>query len=185
MPRIYQQVDWSNGGDGIVVREAIKTMADLRGKTVVLAQNSPSHFFILNALINAGVQPAEVDFKFTQDAFQAAAAFNGDKTLAGVLLMPALPIIGVLVVLIRCTSRGPGGLNGSREATQGRERRHDEGESQGRPGWACAGEWRRGEPGARSRAPDGADPRGGTTPEVAVITPRVPPAQTAIGLNAR
>jgi NitT/TauT family transport system substrate-binding protein len=83
MPRIYQQVDWSNGGDGIVVREAIKTMADLRGKTVVLAQNSPSHFFILNALINSGVQPAEVTFKFTQDAFQAAAAFNADKSIAG------------------------------------------------------------------------------------------------------
>ncbi len=83
MPRVYQQVDWSNGGDGIVVREAIKTMADLRGKTVVLAQNSPSHFFVLNALINAGVQPAEVEFKFTQDAFQAAAAFNADKRLAG------------------------------------------------------------------------------------------------------
>jgi NitT/TauT family transport system substrate-binding protein len=83
MPRIYQQIDWSNGGDGIVVRDAIKTMSDLRGKTVVLAQNSPSHFFVLNALINAGVQPAEVDFKFTQDAFQAAAAFNGDKRIAG------------------------------------------------------------------------------------------------------
>ena len=83
MPRIYQQVDWSNGGDGIVVRDTIKTMADLRGKTVVLAQNSPSHFFILNALINAGVQPAEVQFKFTQDAFQAAAAFNADRNLAG------------------------------------------------------------------------------------------------------
>src|SRR5262245_59476334 len=78
MPRIYQQVDWSNGGDGIVVRDTVKTMSDLRGKTVVLAQNSPSHFFVLNALINAGVQPAEVEFKFTQDAFQAAAAFNGD-----------------------------------------------------------------------------------------------------------
>jgi NitT/TauT family transport system substrate-binding protein len=85
MPRVYQQVDWSNGGDGIVVRDSIKTMADLRGKTVVLAQNSPSHFFILNALINAGVQPAEVEFKFTQDAFQAAAAFNADKRLAGVV----------------------------------------------------------------------------------------------------
>src|SRR5213593_4782564 len=83
MPRVYQQVDWSNGGDGIVVRESIKTMADLRGKTIVLAQNSPSHFFVLNALINAGVQPADVDFKFTQDAFQAAAAFNADKRLAG------------------------------------------------------------------------------------------------------
>jgi NitT/TauT family transport system substrate-binding protein len=83
MPRVFQQVDWSNGGDGIVVRDTIKTMADLRGKTIVLAQNSPSHFFVLNALINAGVQPAEVEFKFTQDAFQAAAAFNADKRLAG------------------------------------------------------------------------------------------------------
>jgi NitT/TauT family transport system substrate-binding protein len=82
MPRVYQQVDWSNGGDGIVVRDTIKTMADLRGKTVVLAQNSPSHFFVLNALINAGLQPAEVQFKFTQDAFQAAAAFNADRQLA-------------------------------------------------------------------------------------------------------
>jgi NitT/TauT family transport system substrate-binding protein len=85
MPRVFQQVDWSNGGDGIVVRDTIKTMADLRGKTIVLAQNSPSHFFVLNALINAGVQPAEVEFKFTQDAFQAAAAFNADKRLAAVV----------------------------------------------------------------------------------------------------
>jgi NitT/TauT family transport system substrate-binding protein len=83
MPRIYQQVDWSNGGDGIVVRDDIKTMADLRGKSLVLAQNSPSHFFVLNALINSGVQPAEVEFKFTQDAFQAAAAFNADKSISG------------------------------------------------------------------------------------------------------
>jgi ABC-type nitrate/sulfonate/bicarbonate transport system substrate-binding protein len=83
MPRVFQQVDWSNGGDGIVVRSNIKTMSDLRGKSLVLAQNSPSHFFALNALINAGVQPSEVDFKFTQDAFQAAAAFNADKSIAG------------------------------------------------------------------------------------------------------
>jgi ABC-type nitrate/sulfonate/bicarbonate transport system substrate-binding protein len=83
MPRIYQQVDWSNGGDGIVVRENIKNVSDLRGKTLVLAQNSPSHYFALNALINAGVQPSEVNFKFTQDAFQAAAAFNADKSISG------------------------------------------------------------------------------------------------------
>lgn len=85
MPRIYQQVDWSNGGDGIVVRDSVKSVADLRGKTIVLAQNSPSHFFVLNALISGGVQPSEVKFKFTQDAFQAAAAFNADKSLAGVV----------------------------------------------------------------------------------------------------
>jgi NitT/TauT family transport system substrate-binding protein len=83
MPRVFQQIDWSNGGDGIVVREAIKTMSDLRGKKVVLAQNSPSHFFLLNALLNAGVQPSEVEMVFTEDAFQAAAAFNAQKNIAG------------------------------------------------------------------------------------------------------
>jgi NitT/TauT family transport system substrate-binding protein len=82
MPRVFQQVDWSNGGDGIVVRDRIKSVADLRGQRVVLAQNSPSHFFLLNMLINAGVQPGEVDLRFTQDAFQAAAAFNADKSIA-------------------------------------------------------------------------------------------------------
>lgn len=85
MPRIFQQVDWSNGGDGIVVRDSIKTASDLRGKTVVLAQNSPSHFFALNTLINSGVEPAEVDFRFTNTAFEAAAAFNADKKIAGVV----------------------------------------------------------------------------------------------------
>ena len=85
MPRIYQQIDWSNGGDGIVVRSNIKTASDLRGKTVVLAQNSPSHFFALNTLINSGVEPAEVDFRFTNTAFEAAAAFNADKNVAGVV----------------------------------------------------------------------------------------------------
>ena len=76
MPRIFQQIDWSNGGDGIVSRADIKTVTDLRGKKVVLAQNSPSHYFLLNMLVAGGVQPSEVEMIFTEDAFQAAAAFN-------------------------------------------------------------------------------------------------------------
>ncbi len=83
MPRVFQQIDWSNGGDGIVVRENIKTVSDLRGKKMVLAQNSPSHYFVLNMLVAGGVQPAEVEFVFTEDAFQAAAAFNAQKDLSG------------------------------------------------------------------------------------------------------
>jgi NitT/TauT family transport system substrate-binding protein len=83
MPRVFQQIDWSNGGDGIVVRESIKTVADLRGKKLVLAQNSPSHYFALNMLVSGGVQPAEVEFVFTEDAFQAARAFNDQKDIAG------------------------------------------------------------------------------------------------------
>jgi ABC-type nitrate/sulfonate/bicarbonate transport system substrate-binding protein/outer membrane protein OmpA-like peptidoglycan-associated protein len=82
MPRIFQQVDWSNGGDGIVVRENIKQVSDLRGKTITLAQNSPSHYFALNMLVAGGVQPHEVNFKFTGDAFQAAALFASDKSIS-------------------------------------------------------------------------------------------------------
>ena len=85
MPRIFQQVDWSNGGDGIVARENIKTVADLRGKKVVLAENSPSQYFLLNMLVAGGVQPAEVEMIFTQDAFQAAAAFNAQKDISAVV----------------------------------------------------------------------------------------------------
>ena len=81
MPRVFQQVDWSNGGDGIVVRGNIKEVKDLRGKKIVLAQNSPSQYFVLNMLVAAGVQPSEANFVYTQDAFQAAAAFNSDKSI--------------------------------------------------------------------------------------------------------
>jgi len=83
LPRAFLQVDWSNGGDGVVVRENIRSVADLRGKKVALAQHSPSHYLLLNMLINAGLQPSDVEFKFTEDAFQAAAAFNADRSLAG------------------------------------------------------------------------------------------------------
>jgi NitT/TauT family transport system substrate-binding protein len=82
MPRIYQQIDWSNGGDGIVARESIKTVADLRGKKVVLAQNSPSQYFLLNMLIAAGVQPSEVNMTYATTAFEAARAFEVDKTIS-------------------------------------------------------------------------------------------------------
>ncbi len=92
MPRVFQQIDWSNGGDGIVARNEVKDLADLRGKTVVLAQNSPSHFFLLMMLQNAGINPSEVSDKcnsptcvklrFTKDAFQAAQAFNQNKDIA-------------------------------------------------------------------------------------------------------
>jgi NitT/TauT family transport system substrate-binding protein len=82
MPRVFQQVDWSNGGDGIVARDSIKSVNELKGKTIALAQNSPSHYFLLNVLLNAGVQPWEVEMKFTSDAFQAAAAYKANPDIA-------------------------------------------------------------------------------------------------------
>ncbi len=80
-PRVFQQVDWSNGGDGIVVRGDIRSARDLKGKTIVYAQNSPSQYFINNLLLNAGIQPTEVVHRYTATAFEAAAAFVSDKKI--------------------------------------------------------------------------------------------------------
>lgn len=80
-PRVYQQIDWSSGGDGIVVRGNIRSIKDLVGKTIVYAQNSPSQYFITNLLINAGIPLNKVTHKYTATAFEAAAAFVADKSI--------------------------------------------------------------------------------------------------------
>jgi len=85
VPVVCQQVDWSNGGDGIVARGDIRSINDFRMKAgkrrkVVLAQNSPSHYLIMSLLIDAGIDPAEVDFKWAGDAPAAAKIFVQDKS---------------------------------------------------------------------------------------------------------
>jgi len=85
VPVVCQQVDWSNGGDGIVARGSIKNINDFHSKNgtrkkVVLAQNSPSHYLIMSLLLDAGIDPAEVDFKWAGDAPAAAKIFVQDKS---------------------------------------------------------------------------------------------------------
>src|SRR5262252_4884786 len=55
-PRILQQIDWSSGGDGIVARNNIKSVSDLKGKTITLAQNSPSEYYLTSLLLSAGLR---------------------------------------------------------------------------------------------------------------------------------
>jgi NitT/TauT family transport system substrate-binding protein len=80
-PRVFQQIDWSSGGDGIVTRNRIRSAKDLKGKTIVYAQNSPSQYFVSTLLINAGIGLDEVTHKYTSTAFEAAAAFVSDKNI--------------------------------------------------------------------------------------------------------
>src|SRR5499427_1809351 len=82
-PRVFQQIDWSSGGDGIVVRNTIKSVADLRGKTITLAANSPSQYYLTSLLLSAGLRPSDVKMKYTATAFEAAAAFVADKNVDG------------------------------------------------------------------------------------------------------
>ena len=80
-PRVFQQIDWSAGGDGIVVRNQIKSVKDLKDKTIVCAQNSPSEYFITTLLMSAGLKISDVRMKYTSTAFEAAAAFVADKSI--------------------------------------------------------------------------------------------------------
>ena len=85
VPVIAQQIDWSGGGDGIVARGDIRNINDFRMKDgkrrkVVLAQNSPSHYLVMSLLIDAGIDPAQVDFKWASDAPAAAKIFVQDTS---------------------------------------------------------------------------------------------------------
>jgi len=78
-PRIVQQIDWSSGGDGIVAKPSIQAIGGLRGKTVALAKNSPSEYFLHTILLAAGLQPNDVTMRYTATAFEAAAALRSDE----------------------------------------------------------------------------------------------------------
>lgn len=85
VPVICQQIDFSNGGDGVVARNGIKSINDFRMKNgvrrkVVLAQNSPSHYFFMVLILDANINPAEIDFRWTADAPSAAKLFVQDNS---------------------------------------------------------------------------------------------------------
>jgi NitT/TauT family transport system substrate-binding protein len=85
VPVVCQQIDWSAGGDGIVARGEIRSINDLRiqngkRKKLILAQNSPSHYLIMSLLIDAGIDPGDIDFKWAADAPSAAKIFLQDSS---------------------------------------------------------------------------------------------------------
>ena len=85
VPVVCQQIDWSAGGDGMVARGEIRSINDFRiqggkRKKVVLAQNSPSHYLIMSLLIDAGIDPGDIDFKWASDAPSAAKIFVQDPS---------------------------------------------------------------------------------------------------------
>lgn len=89
------QQDWSRGGDGIVSLQTIKSVEDLRGKTIATTRFTPSHWLLLYLLSQSGLSAqdrAELDKKlvFTAEAPLAAAAFKAGKVDAAVTWEPDL-----------------------------------------------------------------------------------------------
>ncbi len=81
IPQVVGIFDWSFGGDGIIVRDSIKTPKDLKGKKIVTAGNTPSHFFLMWVLAQSNIQPSEVMIKYVDDAVLAKDAYSSDDSI--------------------------------------------------------------------------------------------------------
>lgn len=87
-PVVLWQSDWSRGGDAIVVKRAINSVADLKGKTIAVAELTPSHSFLLWLLDAGGLKPSDVRVVAQPSAIEAAAAFKSGQVDAAVVWSP-------------------------------------------------------------------------------------------------
>ncbi len=87
-PKVIMQYDWSRGGDAIAVDASIKSVADLKGKKLACAQETPSHYFALFVLTQGGLTSRDVEWVFTDSAVDAANVFKAGKVDAAVSWSP-------------------------------------------------------------------------------------------------
>ncbi|MBO8165137.1 MAG: ABC transporter substrate-binding protein [Brevibacillus sp.] len=82
-------LDDSYGGDGIIVKNEINSVADLKGKQVAFEQGSTSHLLLLTALKQANLTDKDVEM-VQMSAGDAGAAFVAGKVDAAVTWEPWL-----------------------------------------------------------------------------------------------
>jgi NitT/TauT family transport system substrate-binding protein len=87
-PKAFLQYDWSRGGDAIAVDGSIQSVADLKGKSLACARETPSHYFALFVLTQGGLTNHDVDWKFTDSAVDAANIFKAGRVDACVSWSP-------------------------------------------------------------------------------------------------
>ncbi len=85
--------DWSRGGDGVVSTSDIKSVEDLKGKSVSVIEFSPSHWLILYLLSQSGLTNEEkktVSLKIFNEPAQVKTAFTSGSVDAMVSWEPFL-----------------------------------------------------------------------------------------------
>lgn len=90
-PTVAQAViatDCSEGADLMIVTSEIKTVADLKGKTIAFAGLTPSHSFLLNTLEAVGYTIKDINPISTLTPAMAATVFKSGKADAVVLWKP-------------------------------------------------------------------------------------------------
>ena len=87
--RTVMAIDASNGGDGIVAVQNIKSVKDLAGHQVAFPTGLPSHFFLYSVLKSHDMHMSDIK-PVVMDADQAGAAFASGKIDAAVTWEPWL-----------------------------------------------------------------------------------------------
>ena len=87
-PQVVFQSDWSRGGDAVVVRRGINTVAELKGKKIAVAPMTPSHTFLLWMLEAGNLKTSDIQIIEVPNAIDAASTFKAGKVDAAVVWSP-------------------------------------------------------------------------------------------------
>ncbi len=87
-PKVFMHMDWSRGGDAVIVKRGINTVNDLRGKTIAYAGFTPSVTFLAYMLESAGMSFNDVKLQEVPLPSDAANAFKGGKVDAAIVWSP-------------------------------------------------------------------------------------------------
>lgn len=87
-PKAFMQVDWSRGGDAIIVKRGINSVNDLKGKKVVVAVPSPAQTLLMTALEAANLKYSDIQIVKTTDNITAAQIFKSGDVDAAVVWSP-------------------------------------------------------------------------------------------------
>jgi NitT/TauT family transport system substrate-binding protein len=82
--------DISDGGDGIIAKNNIASIKDLKGKRIALPEGQPSHLFLLYYLDKSGLSAGDIKPVFTDDAGKAGEIFAAGQVDAAVTWEPWL-----------------------------------------------------------------------------------------------
>ncbi len=66
-PVIIYQMTWSAGGDALVVKNNIRNVKDLKGKTIAIQAYGPHTDYLIRILNDAGLSLKDVNIKWTKD----------------------------------------------------------------------------------------------------------------------
>ena len=80
--KIFSAVDESNGADGIIARNSIKNLADLKGKKVGVALNQTTHYLLQKALDKVGLSDNDLELVNMSSSDAGAAFITGELDAA-------------------------------------------------------------------------------------------------------